>query len=101
VVSSQFGWSDLGSFESVYDYLVSIGHPVDENGNMVIGTDNYTAFIGMKDTIFVYTPTANLILKKIFTGCVCIMHLQRFQFIELKLCCSLSSRSAAAEESYK
>jgi mannose-1-phosphate guanylyltransferase len=26
VVSSQFDWSDLGSFESVYDYLVSIGH---------------------------------------------------------------------------
>jgi mannose-1-phosphate guanylyltransferase len=32
VVSSQFDWSDLGSFESVYDYLVSIGHTVDENG---------------------------------------------------------------------
>jgi mannose-1-phosphate guanylyltransferase len=67
VVSSQFDWSDLGSFESVYDYLVSIGHAVDENGNMVIGTDNYTAFVGVKDTIFVYTPTANLILKKEFS----------------------------------
>lgn len=64
VVSSKFTWSDLGSFESVYDYLRSIGHAVDKNGNMVIGTTNYTAFIGMKDTIFVYTPTANLILKK-------------------------------------
>jgi mannose-1-phosphate guanylyltransferase len=67
VVSSQFDWSDLGSFESVYDYLVSIGHAVDENGNMVIGTDNYTAFVGVKDTIFVHTPTANLILKKEFS----------------------------------
>ncbi|WP_413999320.1 mannose-1-phosphate guanylyltransferase [Flavobacterium sp. W1B] len=67
VVSSKFSWSDLGSFESVYDYLVSIGHPVDENGNMVIGTTNYTAFIGMKDTIFVCTDTANLILKKEFS----------------------------------
>jgi mannose-1-phosphate guanylyltransferase len=67
VVSSQFDWSDLGSFESVYDYLVSIGHAVDENGNMVIGTDNYTAFVGVKDAIFVYTPTANLILKKEFS----------------------------------
>jgi mannose-1-phosphate guanylyltransferase len=67
VVSSKFTWSDLGSFESVYDYLVTIGHPVDENGNMVIGTSNYTAFIGVKDTIFVYTPTANLILKKEFS----------------------------------
>lgn len=64
VVSSKFAWSDLGSFESVYDYLVSIGHTVDENGNMVIGTNNYTAFIGVKDTIFVYTDTANLILQK-------------------------------------
>jgi mannose-1-phosphate guanylyltransferase len=67
VVSSKFAWSDLGSFESVYDYLVTIGHTVDENGNMVIGTTNYTAFIGVKDTIFVYTPTANLILKKEFS----------------------------------
>jgi mannose-1-phosphate guanylyltransferase len=64
VISSKFDWSDLGSFESVYDYLVNIGHKVDKNGNMVIGTNNYTAFIGVKDTIFVYTPTANLILKK-------------------------------------
>ncbi|MBP2283133.1 mannose-1-phosphate guanylyltransferase [Flavobacterium sp. CG_23.5] len=67
VVSSQFEWSDLGSFESVYDYLITIGHPVDENGNMVIGTNNYTAFIGVKDTIFVHTDTANLILKKEFS----------------------------------
>ena len=64
VVSSNFSWSDLGSFESVYDYLLTIGHPVDENGNMVIGTNNYTAFLGMTDTIFVQTNTANLILKK-------------------------------------
>lgn len=67
VVASQFEWSDLGSFESVYDYLITIGHPVDENGNMVIGTNNYTAFVGVKDTIFVHTETANLILKKEFS----------------------------------
>ncbi|MFV7234945.1 mannose-1-phosphate guanylyltransferase [Flavobacterium sp. ZB4R12] len=64
VVSSTFDWSDLGSFESVYDYLVSTGHPVDNNGNMVIGTNNYTAFVGLKNTIFVSTETANLILQK-------------------------------------
>jgi mannose-1-phosphate guanylyltransferase len=64
VVSSTFVWSDLGSFESVYDYLVAHGHPVDKNGNMVIGTSNYTAFVGVKNTIFVYTETANLILQK-------------------------------------
>jgi mannose-1-phosphate guanylyltransferase len=64
VVPAIFKWSDLGSFESVYDYLVSIGHPVDENGNMVIGTNKYTSFLGLEETIFVYTDTANLILQK-------------------------------------
>jgi mannose-1-phosphate guanylyltransferase len=64
VVPSKFIWSDLGSFESVYDYLVTQGQEVDENGNMVIGATSYTAFIGLKNTIFVYTPTANLILQK-------------------------------------
>ncbi|WPR71656.1 mannose-1-phosphate guanylyltransferase [Flavobacterium sp. NG2] len=64
VVASSFIWSDLGSFESVYDYLKSKGHPVDENGNMAIGTNKFTAFVGTKDTIFVFTDDANLILKK-------------------------------------
>ncbi|WP_026714534.1 mannose-1-phosphate guanylyltransferase [Flavobacterium daejeonense] len=64
VIHSQFLWSDLGSFESVYDYLLSKGHPVDEHGNMVIGVQNYTAFIGMKNTILVATENANLVLQK-------------------------------------
>ncbi|KAF2513523.1 mannose-1-phosphate guanylyltransferase [Flavobacterium foetidum] len=64
VVPASFSWSDLGSFESVYDYLVAKGHPVDANGNMVIGCDKHTTFLGVKNTIFVYTDTANLILQK-------------------------------------
>lgn len=64
VVASQFTWSDLGSFESVYDYLAAQGHPVDAQGNMVIGTDVFSTFIGLKNTIFVSTPDANLILQK-------------------------------------
>lgn len=64
VVASQFAWSDLGSFESVYDYLVTQGHPIDAQGNMVIGTDVFSTFIGMRNTIFVSTPDANLILQK-------------------------------------
>ena len=64
VIPTQFNWSDLGSFDSVYDYLISKGYSVDEDGNMVIGTDNFTAFLGLKNTIFVSTPTANLILHK-------------------------------------
>ncbi|MEZ0184352.1 mannose-1-phosphate guanylyltransferase [Flavobacterium oncorhynchi] len=64
VVPASFSWSDLGSFESVYEYLVSKGHPIDAYGNMVIGCDSYTTFLGLKNTIFVHTPTANLILHK-------------------------------------
>jgi mannose-1-phosphate guanylyltransferase len=64
VVASQFAWSDLGSFESVYDYLVTQGHPIDAQGNMVIGTDVFSTFIGMRNTIFVATTDANLILQK-------------------------------------
>ena len=64
VVASQFAWSDLGSFESVYDYLLAQGHPVDAQGNMVIGTDVFSTFIGMRNTIFVATSDANLILQK-------------------------------------
>ncbi|WP_269237508.1 mannose-1-phosphate guanylyltransferase [Flavobacterium flavigenum] len=64
VVPASFSWSDLGSFESVYDYLVSKGHPVDKDGNMVIGSDKHTTFLGLKNIIFVYTDTANLILQK-------------------------------------
>lgn len=64
VVPASFSWSDLGSFESVYDYLVTKGHSVDLKGNMVIGSDKHTTFLGLKNTIFVYTDTANLILQK-------------------------------------
>jgi mannose-1-phosphate guanylyltransferase len=64
VVPAAFAWSDLGSFESVYDYLITKGHFVDKFGNMVIGSDKHTTFLGLKNTIFVYTDTANLILQK-------------------------------------
>ncbi len=64
VVASKFAWSDLGSFESVYEYLQMHGHPTDAQGNMVIGTNVFSTFIGLKNTIFVSTPDANLILQK-------------------------------------
>lgn len=64
VVPAAFAWSDLGSFESVYDYLITKGHFVDKFGNMVIGSDKHTTFLGLKNTIFVHTDTANLILQK-------------------------------------
>ncbi len=64
VVKAEFEWSDMGSFEAVYDYFVASGHPVDENGNMVIGSDKFTAFVGLENCIFVCSKDANLVLTK-------------------------------------
>ena len=64
VVNAEFEWSDMGSFEAVYDYFVESGYPTDTDGNMVIGCDKFTAFVGMKNSIFVNTKDAILILAK-------------------------------------
>ncbi|WP_439287806.1 mannose-1-phosphate guanylyltransferase [Lonepinella sp. BR2904] len=63
-VIGYFQWSDMGSFESIYEYLLTKGHPLDDNGNMVIGTKIHTEFCGLKNCILVYTDDAILILKK-------------------------------------
>jgi mannose-1-phosphate guanylyltransferase len=64
VVPSSFGWSDLGSFESVYDYLVETGHSVDLRGNISIGSSVHTAFVGLENCLLVHSPDAFLILQK-------------------------------------
>ncbi len=64
VVPSHFEWSDLGSFESVYDYLVQMGHPADAAGNIVIGTDTHASFIGVENCLLVHTNDALLVLQK-------------------------------------
>lgn len=64
VVPSHFGWSDLGSFESVYEYLIEIGHPVDDNGNISIGSSIHTAFVGVENCLLVHSADALLILQK-------------------------------------
>jgi mannose-1-phosphate guanylyltransferase len=64
VISTAFQWSDLGSFEALYDYFVQNGYPKDDNGNIVIGTEIFTGFVGLKNTIFVYTKDAFLIIQK-------------------------------------
>jgi mannose-1-phosphate guanylyltransferase len=64
VVPSAFRWSDMGSFESIYEYLQEIGHPKDDAGNMVIGTKIYTEFVGLTNTILIQTTDAILVLRK-------------------------------------
>lgn len=64
VVPSNFQWSDMGSFESIYGYLKSVGHSIDNSGNMVIGTNIHTEFTGLTNTILIQTTDAILVLKK-------------------------------------
>lgn len=64
VVAAHFDWSDLGSFESVYDYLIQKDHPTDANRNIVIGTTKHTTFIGVKNCILIYTDDALMVLQK-------------------------------------
>ena len=64
VVPTAFDWSDLGSFEALYDYFLANGYPMDENGNIVIGTEVFTGFVGLKQTIFVHTKDAFLVVQK-------------------------------------
>lgn len=64
VVPASFNWSDLGSFESLYDYLESQGHPVDAKGNMVIGSNIFTPIVGLENVIVVHSKDAVLVLNK-------------------------------------
>jgi len=64
VVPTAFEWSDLGSFEALYDYFLANGYPKDENGNIVIGTEIFTGFVGLKNAIFIYTKDAFLVVQK-------------------------------------
>lgn len=64
VVKSYFNWSDMGSFDAVYDFFISKDYPIDDNKNMVIGAPKPTFFLGLENSIFIATEDANLILKK-------------------------------------
>ena len=65
MVKSDFFWSDLGAFDSLYDYLISKGQSVDESGNMYIGNDQkHIQFIGLENSILVNTEDVILILNK-------------------------------------
>lgn len=64
MVGSHFSWSDMGSFESIYDYFKKNGYPVDKNGNMVLGNKIHTEFAGLENTILIQTDDAILVLKK-------------------------------------
>lgn len=64
MVPTQFDWYELGSFDSVYDYLIQKGYPMDVNNNIVIGTSKHTSFVGLKNCILIYTKDPLMVLQK-------------------------------------
>ena len=64
VVPARFEWSDMGAFDSLFEYFKSKGHPVDENGNIVVGTNKHTVFVGLTNCMLVSTEDAVLVLDR-------------------------------------
>lgn len=63
VVPSSFSWSDMGSFEALYEYnLEKEGKK--SHSNLALGCKKHVEFIGVEDIIFVETDDAILVLNK-------------------------------------
>jgi mannose-1-phosphate guanylyltransferase len=65
VVKADFGWSDLGSFESIWEHWEGQGetHRFIEN-NCVVGSTKHVEFLGVNDLVLVETNDAILVLAK-------------------------------------
>jgi mannose-1-phosphate guanylyltransferase len=65
VVQAHFGWSDLGSFESIWEYWEKQGeYQHFKNNNCVIGSNKHIEFLGVDNVILVETEDAILVLSK-------------------------------------
>ncbi len=64
VVPARFQWSDMGAFDSLFSYFKAKGHPVDEHGNIVVGSQVHTVFVGLSNCMLINTPDAVLVLDR-------------------------------------
>jgi mannose-1-phosphate guanylyltransferase len=63
VVPFDFDWNDLGSFESLWDYLDKAGRST-LSKNLVLGSDKHVEFIGLENLILVETEDAILVVPR-------------------------------------
>lgn len=64
VVPSSFTWSDMGSFEALYDYFQP-GSEERKGNNLALGTaGKHVEFVGLQHVVLVETPDAILVLNK-------------------------------------
>ena len=64
VVPARFNWSDMGAFDSLYTYFKEKGYKEDENGNIVVGTNKHTVFVGLSNCMLISTEDAVLVLDR-------------------------------------
>ena len=73
VISSDIGWSDVGSFDALYDELPKDEHgntknekhiSIESKNNLIYGNERYIATVDVEDLIIVDTGDALLISKK-------------------------------------
>jgi mannose-1-phosphate guanylyltransferase len=73
VIPAEVGWSDIGSWEAVYELLAKVsgeniygnaGHFIDSGGNFVSSPGKFIAAIGVNNLVVVETPDALLICPR-------------------------------------
>ncbi|CAG4995365.1 Mannose-1-phosphate guanylyltransferase RfbM [Dyadobacter sp. CECT 9275] len=65
VVKADFGWSDLGSFESIWEHWEKTGEQHRFiNNNCVVGSTKHVEFLGVSNLVLVETNDAILVLAK-------------------------------------
>lgn len=65
VVQTHFGWSDLGSFESIWEHWEGQGETGRfKNNNCVVGSSKHVEFLGVDNLVLVETADAILVLNK-------------------------------------
>jgi len=63
VVPFRFDWNDLGSFESLWDYMDKSGSGTTDR-NLVLGSQKHVEFIGLENIILVETEDAILVVPR-------------------------------------
>ncbi|EON77508.1 Mannose-1-phosphate guanylyltransferase (GDP) [Lunatimonas lonarensis] len=63
VVPSHFKWSDMGSFEALYEHT-PVDDPNRKGTNLAIGSKKRVEFLGVEDVILVETEDAILVLNR-------------------------------------
>lgn len=63
VVPASFDWSDMGSFEALYEYTIQ-KKGTNTNTNLALGSNKHVEFIGVEELILVETADAILVLNK-------------------------------------